>query len=100
MPFSSCETCFSLPGTLIMPQTTDSENQIVVDILTDLCNEKFSPLAWMHSLGSSWKRSCATARANPVLKRSWTHTTIFIGALAPIVLFVNLIFEGSGTPSR
>ncbi len=83
-----------------MPQTTDSENQFVVDILTDLHNEKFSRLAWMHFLGSSWKRSCATARANPVLKRSWTHTTIFIGAFALAVLVVNFIFEGSGATLR
>ena len=83
-----------------MPQTTDSENQFVVDILTDLCNEKFSHLAWMHFLGSSWKRSCATARANPVLKRSWTHTTIFIGAFALAVLAANFIFEGSGATQR
>ncbi len=83
-----------------MPQTTDSENQFVVDILTDLHNEKFSRLAWMHFLGSSWKRSCATARANPVLKRSWTHTTIFIGAFALAVLVVNFIFEGPGATLR
>ena len=83
-----------------MPQTTDSENQFVVDILTDLRNEKFSRLAWMHFLGSSWKRSCATARANPVLKRSWTHTTIFIGAFALAVFVVNFIFEGPGATLR
>ena len=83
-----------------MLQTTNSENQFVVDILTDLRNEKFSRLAWMHFLGSSWKKSCATARANPVLKRSWTHTTIFIGAFALAVLAVNIIFEGSGATLR
>ena len=83
-----------------MLQTINSENQFVVDILTDLRNEKFSRLAWMHFLGSSWKRSCATARANPVLKRSWTHTTICIGAFALAVLVVNFIFEGSGATLR
>ncbi len=83
-----------------MLQTTNSENQFVVDILTDLRNEKFSRLAWMHFLGSSWKKSCATARANPVLKRSWTHTTIFSGAFALAVLTVNIIFEGSGATLR
>src|SRR2546430_11943832 len=100
MPFSSCETYFSFPGTLIMLQTTDSENQFVVDILTDLRSEKFSCLAWMHFLGSSWRRSCATARANPVLKRSWIHTTIFLGAFALAVLVVNFIFEGPGAALR
>src|SRR6266516_3282826 len=96
----SSEIFLSFPVTLIMLQTTDNENQFVVDILTDLRNEKFSRLAWMHFLGNSWKRSCATARANPVLKRSWTHTTIFIGAIALVVLATNFIFEGSGATLR
>jgi phosphatidylglycerophosphate synthase len=77
-----------------MLHITDRENQFVVDILTDLRNEKFSPLAWLHFLGSSWKRSSATARANPALKRSWVHTTIFSGAFALTILVVNFIFEG------
>jgi len=87
-------------GTLIMLQSTDSENQFVVDILTTLRNKKFSPLAWVHFLGSSWKRSCATARANPSLKRSWTHTTMFIGAFALAILSVNFIFEELGKTLR
>ena len=78
-----------------MLQTTDSENKFVVDILTDLRNEKFSPLAWMHFLGASWERSRATARANPKLKYSWIQTTILIGALALAILVVNFIVEGS-----
>ncbi len=83
-----------------MLQTTDSENQFVVDILTTLRNEKFSPLAWVHFLGSSWKRSCATAKANPSLKRSWTHITLFIGAFALAIFVVNFIFEGQGKTLR
>ncbi|HXZ03530.1 MAG TPA: CDP-alcohol phosphatidyltransferase family protein [Ktedonobacteraceae bacterium] len=77
-----------------MLKTTDSNNQFVVDILTDLRNEHFSFVAWMHFLGSSWRRSRATARANPALKRSWIQTTIFIGVFGLAILFVNFIFEG------
>jgi CDP-diacylglycerol--glycerol-3-phosphate 3-phosphatidyltransferase len=77
-----------------MLHATDTENQFVVDLLTNLRNEKFSLLAWMHFLRSSWKRSRATARANPALKRSWVYTTIFIGAFALAILVVNSIFEG------
>jgi len=77
-----------------MLQTTNNENQFVVDILTDLRNKKFSPSAWMHFLGSSWKRSRATARANPVLKDSWVHTTIFISTFALAILVVNFFVEG------
>jgi phosphatidylglycerophosphate synthase len=87
-------------GTLIMLQTNESENQFVVDILTTLRNEKFSPLAWVHFLGSSWKRSCATANANPSLKRSWTYTTMLIGAFALAILVVNFILEGSSETLR
>lgn len=83
-----------------MLQTTDSENQFVVDILTTLRNEKFSPLAWAHFLGSSWRRSCATARANPSLRRSWTHITMFIGAFALAIIVVNFIFEGPSKTLR
>jgi len=78
-----------------MLQTTDSENQFVVDILTDLRNEKFSPLAWMHFLRSSWEKSRATARSNPTLKYSWIQTTVLIGAFALAILIVNFIVEGS-----
>jgi phosphatidylglycerophosphate synthase len=78
-----------------MLQTTKNENQFVVDILTTLRKEKFSPLAWIHFLGSSWKKSRATAKANPTLKYSWIHTTIFIGGLALSLLVVNLIVEDS-----
>src|SRR5438477_7268121 len=83
-----------------MRLTTDNENQFVVDILTDLRNEKFSRLAWMHFLGSSWKRSRATARANPTLKRSWVHTTIFIVTFVLAILIVNSMFEGPGATLR
>ncbi len=83
-----------------MLQTSDGENQFVVDILTTLRNEKFSPLAWVHFLRSSWKRSCATARANPSLKRSWAHTTMFIGAFALAILSVHFIFEDPGKTLR
>ena len=83
-----------------MLQTNDSENQFVVDILTTLRNEKFSPLAWVHFLGSSWKRSCTTASANPSLKRSWTYTTMLIGAFALAILVVNFILEGSSETLR
>ena len=78
-----------------MLQTTDSENQFVVDILTNLRNEKFSPQAWMHFLRSSWERSRATASANPALKDSWIQTTILIGAFAVAILVVNFTVEGS-----
>ena len=83
-----------------MTQTPDNENQFVVDLLTTLRNERFSPLAWVHFLRRSWEMSCATARANPSLKRSWTHITLLIGVLALAVLAASFIFEGPQTALR
>ncbi len=77
-----------------MQDTTRSENQFVVDLLTRLRNEKFSPLAWLRFLGRSWEMSCATASANPILKRSWARTTLLIGMLALAALVASFLFEG------
>ncbi len=83
-----------------MAQTIDNENQFVVDLLTTLRSEKFSPQAWIHFLGRSWEMSLATANANHSLKRSWARTTIFIGTLALAVLVVNSIYEGPNQTLR
>jgi phosphatidylglycerophosphate synthase len=72
----------------------DSENQFVIDLLTALHHEKFGLRAWARFLGNSWERSRATARANPSLKRSWSHTTLLIGALALAILIACFMFEG------
>jgi phosphatidylglycerophosphate synthase len=77
-----------------MPHTMNNENKFVVDLLTTLRNEKFSPLAWEHFLGHSWEMSRATARANPSLKRSWARTTLFICTLALLLLSASVIYEG------
>ena len=77
-----------------MLQTTDNENQFVVEILANLRKENFSLLAWIHFLGSSWKKSRATATANPTLKNSWINTTILFCVFALSLLVVNLVIEG------
>ncbi|HEX9130952.1 MAG TPA: hypothetical protein VF844_01530, partial [Ktedonobacteraceae bacterium] len=83
-----------------MSPNIDGENQFVVALLTALRNEKFGLRAWVRFLGSSWERSCATARANPSLKRSWARTTLVIGTLASGVLAASFIFEGPGRALR
>src|SRR5260221_6108229 len=83
-----------------MAQTIDDENQFVVDLLTTLRNEKFSAPAWVHCLQRSWEMACATAAANPSLKRSWAHATLLIGMLALVMLGASFIFEGSHTALR
>lgn len=78
-----------------MIETSNNENQFVVDILSDLHKGNFGFQAWIHFLGSSWRKSRATAKGNPALTKSWFSHTIFIGLLALAILVFNLLFEGS-----
>src|SRR2546421_164560 len=80
--------------------TAKNQNQFVIDLLTSLRSEKFSPLAWWRFFARSWNMSCKTANANTTLKRSWIYTTVFIGLLAIIILLVNFIFEGAEVTLR
>ncbi len=78
-----------------MAQSTNEEHQFVVELLTTLREERFSPSGWGHFLQRSWQMSCATANANPELKRSWLSTTLLIGLLTAALLLMTDIFEGS-----
>jgi len=79
-----------------MKYTTESQNQFVVDLLTTLRKEKFSPLGWWHFIARSWETSWCTAQAHPTLKHSWVRITLFISTLALAILIVGLFFEGPG----
>jgi len=83
-----------------MAQTFPGETPFVVDLLTTLREEKFSPTAWVRFLGRSWDMSCRTASANPALKRSWVHVSLFISALALVLLAGNLALEGAAGTLR
>ncbi len=78
-----------------MLETTENENQFVVDILSDLRKDNFGFRAWVHFLRSSWKKSFATSIAHPSLSNSWFSITIFIGLLALAIMLFNLFFEGT-----
>src|SRR5260370_22734579 len=77
-----------------MKYPVDSQNQFVVDLLTTLRKERFSPIGWWHFIWRAWEMSCNTANAHPTLKRSWARTTLFIGTLAVAILFAQPFFEG------
>src|SRR6266436_8779278 len=77
-----------------MKYPVDSQNQFVVDLLTTLRKERFSPIGWWHFIWRAWEMSCNTANAHPTLKRSWARITLFIGTLAVATLLANLFFEG------
>ncbi len=81
-------------------QSIEGENQFVVDLLTTLRTEKFSPIGWSRFLWRSWQMSCQTAEDNPSLKRSWMWVTFWIGMLTCAILVSNVLFEGIGTTVR
>src|SRR5690348_14944769 len=72
----------------------------VIDLLTTLQKDRFSPLACWHFIGRSWDKSYATANAHPPLKRSWFYTTLFICMLAVVILVATLFFEGANVMLR
>jgi phosphatidylglycerophosphate synthase len=76
------------------------ESQFVVDLLTTLRKEKFSPLGWWHFIRCSWEMSWNTAQSHPTLKRSWTHITVFISTLVLAILLISIFLEGPGTTIR
>lgn len=83
-----------------MKYTVESQSQFVVDLLTTLREEKFSPQGWWHFIARSWETSWHTAQAHPTLKRSWVSITLLIGMLALAILLACLFLEGAGTTAR
>jgi phosphatidylglycerophosphate synthase len=83
-----------------MASTLSNESQFVVDLLTTLRNEKFSPMAWARFIARSWKMSRRTANANPTLKRSWGRVSITLGVLAFMLLVASFVFEGPTSALR
>jgi phosphatidylglycerophosphate synthase len=66
----------------------------VIDLLTTLQQEKFSPRGWWHFLQRAWDMSCQTAKTHPSLKRSWLHITLCIALLTGTIVLTNLFIEG------
>lgn len=75
-----------------MQQST--EQAFVVDLLTTLHNDHFSPRAWGSFFQRSWLMSLQIARANPTLKQSWRRVTCLISLLALVILIGNGLLAG------
>ena len=71
-----------------------SQNAFVVDLLTTLREQHYSPRAWWGFLLRSWQMSCSTARDHPRLYRSWVRVTFLQCTLALIVLGLNFWLAG------
>jgi len=83
-----------------MQDSGHPNNQFVVDLLTTLKKDRFSPSGWRHFLVRSWEMSCITAKAHPKLKRSWSHTTLLMGILTLLTLTGTFFAEGAGAMLR
>src|SRR5947209_16548316 len=83
-----------------MVQQLPQEDPFVVDLLTTLCNERFSPSAWVRFLGRSWEMSRRTANEHLTLKRSWQHVAWLLGVLALAMLAGNFVLEGPAIALR
>lgn len=70
------------------------ESTFVVDLLTTLRAEKYSPRAWWSFLARSWQMSCRTAREHPRLARSWRRVTLLNSGLALAALLLSFSLEG------
>lgn len=76
------------------PMQQSSEHAFVVDLLTTLRNDRFSPRAWGSFFQRSWLMSWQTANAHPSLKLSWLRVTCFVALLALVILIGNSLFAG------
>ena len=77
-----------------MASTLSNASQFVVDLLTTLRHEKFSPLGWARFFARSWEMSRRTANANPSLKRSWKRISLASSVLALMLLAASFVWEG------
>ena len=78
----------------------ENQHQFVVDLLTTLREDKFSPIGWSRFLWRSWQMSCQTANDNPALKQSWVRFTLWIGVFTMAIVGSNIFFEGIGSSLR
>src|SRR5260221_126605 len=73
----------------ISPMQQRAEQKFVVDLLTTLRDDHFSPRAWGRFFQRSWFMSCQTAHDNPPLERSWRRVTCLVALLALLILIGN-----------
>jgi phosphatidylglycerophosphate synthase len=77
-----------------MASMLSNESQFVVDLLTTLRHEKFSPMAWARFLARSWKMSRQMATANAGLKHSWRRVSFVLCVSGLMVFAASFGLEG------
>ncbi len=83
-----------------MAQLLPRQSTFVVDLLTTLRHERFSPAAWARFLRRSWDMSRHTARAHPALARSWQRVAVSLSILALSMFFASFLVEGASIALR
>lgn len=71
------------------------EQEVVIDLLTTLRQQRFRLSAWGIFFQRSWAMSCQTARANPLLTRSWLRVTCLLGMVTLGILLWNGLLLGT-----
>lgn len=77
-----------------MQKNVSPDNQFVINLLTTLKREHFSPSGWWRFLVRSRNMSCATANEQPTLKRSWLHITLVFSIFIVILLLITFLNSG------
>lgn len=83
-----------------MKQAPALENRFVVELLTTLRQDHFSPRGWGSFLARAWDMSLETAREHATLARSWQKLTVFISLVTLAIWLICLLIEGSGSAFR
>ena len=83
-----------------MVQQLHQAPPFVVDLLTTLRNERFSPLAWVRFLGRSQEMARRTAHEHLSLKRSWQRVAWLLGIVAFALLIGSFVLEGPAIVPR
>jgi len=78
----------------------NTRSQFVITLLTDLQRRRYSPAAWWRFFADSWRQARTTAQAHPRLRRSWTHVSLLIAALAVAGSSIIWLLEGQTTALR
>jgi phosphatidylglycerophosphate synthase len=83
-----------------MASTLSNESQFVVDLLTTLRHERFSPLAWARFLARSWNISRQTATANACLRHSWRRVSLALCVSGLMLFAASFGLEGPAIALR
>ena len=75
------------------PARPEEIADFALDLLAELRASSYRPAGWLRFLGSSWRQSRRTARANPQLVASWAGVTVALGLSEAAVLTLEALLD-------